>query len=82
MKDENDGVLFVFGFDYGEKEDVISRGPVIYEKGVTYMFVQHNNLYLLTASRQNCNAASLLLFLHRVIKVIILETNSSKTLRL
>ncbi|KNA23466.1 hypothetical protein SOVF_024590 [Spinacia oleracea] len=52
-----------------KQDDVISQGPVIYEKGVTYMFVQHKNLYLMAASRQNCNAASLLLFLHRVVQV-------------
>lgn len=33
------------------------------------MFVQHSNVYLMTASRQNCNAASLLSFLHRVVDV-------------
>uniref|UniRef100_A0A7C8Z8K2 MHD domain-containing protein n=1 Tax=Opuntia streptacantha TaxID=393608 RepID=A0A7C8Z8K2_OPUST len=54
----------------GKEDDVISQGPVVHERGVTYMFVQHNNLYLMTASRQNCNAASHLLFLHRVIQVL------------
>jgi AP-1 complex subunit mu len=39
------------------------------ENGVTYLFIQHNNVYVMTASRQNCNAASLLLFLHRVVEV-------------
>nr|GME07866.1 AP-1 complex subunit mu-2-like [Ipomoea batatas] len=34
-----------------------------------YVFIQHKNIYLLTASRQNCNAASLLLFLHRIVDV-------------
>ncbi|KAA8542267.1 hypothetical protein F0562_023597 [Nyssa sinensis] len=53
-----------------EKEgDVESQGPVGYDNGVTYMFIQHNNVYLMTASRQNCNAASLLLFLHRLVDV-------------
>lgn len=53
-----------------EKEgDVESHGPICYDNGVTYMFVQHNNVFLMTASRGNCNAASLLLFLHRVIDV-------------
>lgn len=37
------------------------------------MFIQHNNVYLMIASRQNCNAASLLLFLHRVIDVRTLQ---------
>ncbi|KAL9676509.1 hypothetical protein QQ045_004723 [Rhodiola kirilowii] len=33
------------------------------------MYIHHNNVNLMTASRQNCNAASLLLFLHRVVDV-------------
>lgn len=41
----------------------------MYDNGVTYMFIQHNNVFLMVASRQNCNAASLLLFLHRVVDV-------------
>ncbi|KAM7479868.1 hypothetical protein LguiA_028081 [Lonicera macranthoides] len=53
-----------------EKEgDVESQDPVSYDNGVTYIFIQYNNVYLLTTSRQNCNAASLLLFLHRVVDV-------------
>ncbi|CAN4100507.1 unnamed protein product [Withania somnifera] len=53
-----------------EKEgDLESHGPVCYENGVNYMFVQHKNIYLLAASRQNSNAASLLVFLHRVVHV-------------
>ncbi|TQD76294.1 hypothetical protein C1H46_038180 [Malus baccata] len=49
--------------------DPQSQDPVVYDNGVSYMFIQHNNIYLMIASRQNCNAASLLLFLHRVIDV-------------
>ncbi|MBA0689066.1 hypothetical protein Goari_006815, partial [Gossypium aridum] len=53
-----------------EKEgDPQSQDPVVYDNGVTYMFVQHSNVYLMTATRQNCNAASLLFFLHRVVDV-------------
>ncbi|KMZ65316.1 AP-1 complex subunit mu [Zostera marina] len=53
-----------------EKEgDSESQDPVIFDNGVTYMFIQHSNLYLMVASRQNCNAASLILFLHRVVQV-------------
>ncbi|GAB2269794.1 AP-1 complex subunit mu-2 [Dionaea muscipula] len=51
------------------ESDPAALEPVAHENGVTYIFVQHKNLYLMTASRQNCNAASLLLFLHRVIQV-------------
>eukprot|EP00850_Spirogloea_muscicola_P003043 SM000012S25305 [mRNA] locus=s12:266913:269760:+ [translate_table: standard] len=50
--------------------DPTSHNPIIYDDGVTYLFTQHNNVYLMIASRQNCNAASLLLFLHRVVDVL------------
>ncbi|KAG5610364.1 hypothetical protein H5410_021645, partial [Solanum commersonii] len=49
------------------------QDPVAYDNGVTYMFIQHNNVYLMTASRQNCNAASILLFLHRVVDYELLD---------
>ncbi|WOL18373.1 AP-1 complex subunit mu-2 [Canna indica] len=53
-----------------EKEgDVESHSPVVFDDGISYMFIQHNNVFLMTAARQNCNAASILLFLHRVIEV-------------
>ncbi|KAJ7557232.1 hypothetical protein O6H91_05G117700 [Diphasiastrum complanatum] len=49
--------------------DPASHDPVGMDDGVTYLFIQYNNVYLMAASRQNCNAASLLLFLHRVVDV-------------
>ncbi|XP_055832816.1 AP-1 complex subunit mu-2-like [Solanum dulcamara] len=53
-----------------EKEDDLeSHGPVCHENGVNYMFIQHKNIYLMAASRQNSNAASLLFFLHCVADV-------------
>ncbi|KAJ6725669.1 AP COMPLEX SUBUNIT MU [Salix purpurea] len=53
-----------------EKEgDPQSQDPVVYDNGVSYMFIQHSNVYLMAASRQNCNAASLISFLHSVVNV-------------
>ncbi|KAL9325341.1 hypothetical protein ACSQ67_005986 [Phaseolus vulgaris] len=53
-----------------EKEgDPQSQDPVVYDNGVTYLFIQHSNIFLMTATRQNCNAASLLFFLHRIVDV-------------
>ncbi|CAI6002033.1 unnamed protein product [Closterium sp. NIES-65] len=49
--------------------DPSSREPVILDNGVTYLFIQHNNVYLMIATRQNANAASLLLFLHKAVEV-------------
>lgn len=40
------------------------------------MFIQHNNVYLMVAARQNCNAASLLSFLHRVVDVSCIYDHS------
>jgi len=53
-----------------KEDDAEVHSPVVYDDaGVTYMFIQHSNVFLLTAARQNCNAASILLFLHRVVDV-------------
>ncbi|KAL6577903.1 AP-1 complex subunit mu-2 [Orobanche minor] len=61
-----------------EKEgDPESHDPVVYDNGITYMFIQHSNVYLMTASRQNCNAASLLLFLHRVVGVCTISKSEA-----
>ncbi|KAL6618861.1 hypothetical protein ACP70R_034000 [Stipagrostis hirtigluma subsp. patula] len=50
--------------------DAEVHSPVVHDDaGVSYMFIQHNNVFLLTAARQNCNAASIILFLHRVVNV-------------
>lgn len=49
--------------------DAESHDPVVNDNGVSYMFLQHNNVYLMAASRQNCNAASILFFLHRIVDV-------------
>eukprot|EP00210_Caulerpa_lentillifera_P005228 g4995.t1 len=43
--------------------------PVIYDEGITYVWVQHANLYLLAMTRTNLNAASIVLFLHRLVDV-------------
>ena len=37
--------------------------------GITYVWVQHANLYLLAMTRSNANASSIVLFLHRLVDV-------------
>lgn len=54
-----------------EQDDPSSRDPVMLENGVTYCFIQHNNVYLMISSKHNCNAASMLLFLHKTVEVRI-----------
>jgi len=51
------------------QDDPSSRDPVMLENGVTFCFIQHNNVYLMIATKHNCNAASMLLFLHKAVEV-------------
>lgn len=46
-----------------------SVAPVLLEEGITYTYIQHNNLYLLAVSRCNANAVATLTFLHRLVAV-------------
>ncbi|KAI9230326.1 MAG: Mu homology domain-containing protein [Piptocephalis tieghemiana] len=44
--------------------------PVLTDNGVTFLYLKHNNLYLLALTRKNSNAASIILFLHRLSTVL------------
>ena len=44
--------------------------PVLLDEGVTCLYIQHNNLYLMALTRCNANAAAILLFLHRLVGVL------------
>mmetsp|Transcript_15360 Transcript_15360/g.46368 ORF Transcript_15360/g.46368 Transcript_15360/m.46368 type:complete len:426 (-) Transcript_15360:441-1718(-) len=52
-----------------ELEDSNGLTPVIYDEGVSYLYVQYSNLYLLAMCRSNVNAAAILVFLHRILDV-------------
>lgn len=50
---------------------VLQVTPIISDEGVTYLYVQYSNLYLLIVTRENVNAASMLLFLHKLREVFV-----------
>ena len=52
-----------------ELEDTGRLSPVVQDDGITYVWVQHANLYLMCVTRTNVNAASIVLFLHRLVEV-------------
>jgi AP-1 complex subunit mu len=52
-----------------ESEDSGRLSPVLHDEGVTYLYLQHANVYLLAVTRQNVNAAAVVVFLHRLIEV-------------
>ncbi|KAK9471410.1 Mu homology domain-containing protein [Dipodascopsis tothii] len=44
--------------------------PCFSHEGINYLYIRHSNLYLLALTKRNSNAAEILLFLHRVVKVL------------
>ena len=56
---------------------VLARGAgcglaqIMDEEGVTYMYIKHNNLFLLAVTDVNASAAMILLFLYQVVEVCL-----------
>ena len=43
--------------------------PVFTEDGVNYVYVQHNNLFVLALTRKNSNVMVILVFLEKLVEV-------------
>ncbi|XP_071511994.1 AP-1 complex subunit mu-1 isoform X2 [Diadema antillarum] len=52
-----------------EEEEALS--PIIIHGGVNYMYIKHNNLYIVTISKKNANVALVFTILHKVVEVFI-----------
>ena len=51
-----------------EEESTVS--PVVSTpEGIHFLYVKHNNLYLVAVTKKNSNAASILFFLHKLVEV-------------
>ena len=48
------------------------RNPLTWPQ---YLYIRHNNLYLLALTKRNTNAAEILLFLHKVVEVEVMDSN-------
>jgi AP-1 complex subunit mu len=53
------------------EEEEMNVKPIVEEDGVTYIFVKHNNLFLLATTDRNGNAAVTLLFLYKIVQVLV-----------
>ncbi|KAJ3397333.1 AP-1 complex subunit mu-1 [Lobulomyces angularis] len=53
------------------EEDQIQTPVISTEDGINFLYVKHNNLYLLAITKKNSNAATILLFLHKLIQVFV-----------
>lgn len=49
------------------EEDEINVKPVIEDQGLSFIYVRHNDLYLVAVTEKNANAAAILTFLHHLI---------------
>lgn len=47
------------------KGDTINQVLIVLQ----YLYIRHNNLYLLALTKRNTNAAEILLFLHKIVEV-------------
>lgn len=51
------------------EEESSSVPPCFSDRGINYLYIPHNNLYLLAITKRNSNAAEILLFLHKIVEV-------------
>ncbi len=52
-----------------ELEENSKQSPIIQDEGVTYIYLQVSNLYILAVTRTNVNAAAVVVFLHSLVDV-------------
>ncbi|GBC04489.1 hypothetical protein RclHR1_00570045 [Rhizophagus clarus] len=52
-----------------EAEEEQVPTPCFTHEGVNYLYIRHNNLYLLALTKKNSNATTILLFLHKLTEV-------------
>ncbi|RHZ67224.1 hypothetical protein Glove_302g36 [Diversispora epigaea] len=51
------------------EEEQQAPTPCFTHEGVNYLYIRHNNLYLLSITKKNSNATMILLFLHKLTEV-------------
>lgn len=65
-----------------DQEDNLIK-PIFHVNGLTYCWVNHNNIYILAVTRRNSNAALIITFIYKLIQVLkdyfkVLEEESIK----
>ncbi|EJP65017.1 hypothetical protein NHJ13051_004768 [Beauveria bassiana] len=51
------------------EEESSAVPPCFSHEGINYLYIRHNNLYLLALTKRNTNAAEIILFLHKIVEV-------------
>ncbi|KAG0054254.1 hypothetical protein BGZ90_006018 [Linnemannia elongata] len=52
------------------EEDSQAPAPCFTDDGINYLYIRHNNLFLLAITRKNSNATTVMLFLHTIAEVL------------
>ncbi|RDD46195.1 AP-1 complex subunit mu-1 [Trichoplax sp. H2] len=55
-----------------ENEDEGNLSPIIVSNGVTFMYIKHNNVYMVASTKKNANVALVFVFLHK-LQTLLLE---------
>ncbi len=53
---------------YLAETDEDQMTPVVNVDGITFCYIQHNNLYLMSCTKRNANATMMLLFLYKLVE--------------
>jgi len=53
------------------EEEEVNLKPLVEEDGVTYIYVRHNNVYLLAITDMNADATMILMFLYQLVEVFV-----------
>jgi len=54
------------------EEEEVNLKPVMEDEGVTYLYIKHNNLFLLAVTDVNASPAMILLYLYQVVEVLVM----------
>lgn len=63
-----------------EKEEEGNVTPILLTNDCTFAYIKHNNLYIVSITRNNANIALVFAFLHKLVQVsytILIEINAS-----
>jgi len=54
---------------YIQETEEVDMRPIFTEDGITFAYIKHNNLYLLTVTKRNSNVALMFMYLYRLVTV-------------
>lgn len=62
--------LFLFSNHIQEREEMEQK-PIFTVEGVTFVYVQYNNLILMSVTKRNSNVALMLVYLYKLVRDVV-----------